>query len=97
MASSFLVGQIVRHTGKFLRNTGMTVGAPINGIVREVFPGEGKSFVGWPKVQWAGWGDEARLINPANIELDPRHRKENERIAAGSGFGRMVHGKCVCR
>ncbi len=61
----FAVGDIVRHTGAFLRSIGM-VTAPINGIVREVQP---RDFV---RVEWSD-GVET-WIKRHNLERDPRHK-----------------------
>jgi hypothetical protein len=72
----FHVGDIVCYTGTFLRNTGMTVGGPINGIVRRIERERGSPFDGWPYVQWSDDDEkEGRLVNPANIELDPTVRR----------------------
>jgi len=86
----FKVGHIVRHTREFLRNTGMQVGAPINGQVVALAPGfaMGPDRGMWPVVRWSNQPYDAppQMINPANIELDPRARKINEQVGFG-GFG----------
>lgn len=86
----FKVGHIVRHTREFLRNTGMQVGAPINGEVVALAPGfaMGRDRGMWPVVRWSNqpYDAEPQMINPANIELDPRARKINEQVGFG-GFG----------
>jgi hypothetical protein len=82
----FKVGQIVRHTGEFLRNTGQFVGAPINGRVEALKPMM-PNQPSWPVVLWND-ADEPRMVNPVNIELDPRARKINEKVGfSGSGEG----------
>jgi len=68
----FQEGDIVRHTGKFLRNTGMGVGAPINGKVVKVNTSGFTS--GWPVVEWSDGGGPSP-VNPVNLEFDPRHRR----------------------
>lgn len=69
----FEVGDIVRYTGKFLRNIGMRTGAPINGkIVGFVKMGEGRMF---PKVLWSD-RDEPIGVAPDNIEYDPKFKKK---------------------
>lgn len=72
----FVEGDIVRYTGKFLRSTGMLAGAPINGKVVKVKSGGGFAS-GWPYVEWSDrdWGAEPMLVNPINIEFDPRFRR----------------------
>ncbi len=64
-AGDFKVGDLVRHTRKFLRNTGMAVGAPIDGKVVEVYS-EGY-FAGHPVVQWSD-GSGPSLIRAENIQ-----------------------------
>ena len=59
-AGDFKVGDIVRHTGKFLRNTGMAVGAPIDGKVVEVY--SKGYFAGHPVVQWSNGGIESVVL-----------------------------------
>jgi hypothetical protein len=69
----FKVGDIVRYTGKFLRNIGMQAGAPINGkVVGFIKMGGGKQF---PKVLWSD-RDEPVGVAPANIEHDPKFKRK---------------------
>jgi hypothetical protein len=84
----FKPGHIVRLTGEFMRNTGQFVGAPINGRVEALQP-FGKAV--WPVVLWSD-ADEPRLVNPANIELDPRARRINEQVGLSGGFGATPRG-----
>jgi hypothetical protein len=59
------VGDVVRHTKKFLQSTGWYTDVPRGGEVVEVVE---RGFMdGWPVVEWDD-GVEA-AINPANIEL----------------------------
>ena len=64
-AGDFKVGDIVRHTGKFLRNTGMQVGAPIDGKVVDV--AETGFFKGHPTVRWSNGGVES-VVRAENIQ-----------------------------
>lgn len=64
-AGDFKVGDIVRYTRKFLRNTGMAVGAPIDGKVVEVH--SKGYFAGHPTVQWSN-GGEPSLVRAENIQ-----------------------------
>ena len=65
------VGDIVRYTGKFLRNIGMQVGGPVNGRVVSIKAG---GFMdGWPRIEWSDGGD--MMVNPINVEFDPRQRR----------------------
>jgi len=69
----FKKGDIVRYTGKFLRNIGMQAGGPINGkVVGFVKMGGGKM---WPKVLWSD-RDEPHAVAPLNIEHDPRFKRK---------------------
>jgi len=76
--AEFKQGDIVRHTGKFLRSIGMYAGAPINGQVVGFKKMAGRP---WPVVEWSDedWG--TKMINPANIELDPRYARQKGRPA----------------
>lgn len=67
----FKKGDIVRHTGTFLRSIGMFAGGPINGRVERV--GTEGFTQGWPYVLWndRGLDDEPKPVNPANLEHDP--------------------------
>jgi hypothetical protein len=68
----FKIGDIVRHTGKFLRSIGMYTGAPINGRI------VGFSKIGgmiFPLVEWSDDMDNPRPVHPNNLELDPRYRR----------------------
>lgn len=69
-------GHIVRFTRNFLRSTGQTAGAPINGKV------VGFGWKNWPRVHWSDRDDEADavLVNPCNLEFDPRAADENDRV-----------------
>jgi hypothetical protein len=75
---SFQVGDIVRHTGKWLRSVGLQRGAPINGkVVGFTKMGTGRMF---PVVQWSDAPEgETTPVAPDNIEHDPRHRRKNPR------------------
>ena len=64
-AGAFKVGDLVRYTGKFLRNTGMQSGAPIDGKVVEVY--SKGYFAGHPVVQWSN-GGEPSLVRAENIQ-----------------------------
>ena len=64
MKTKFKHGDIVRYTGKFLRNTGQAVGVPINGKVVS-------ASVAFTYVLWCDRSDRV-AVNPANLELDPR-------------------------
>lgn len=66
--NDFQVGDIVRYTGKHLRQTGQQRGAPINGKVKDL----SGSFV---KVQWSDRREDT-LVSPAAIEHDPRYKKK---------------------
>lgn len=66
LAKTFQKGDIVRYTGKWLRNVGLHTG-PKNGEVQ----GTSGSFV---SVLWSD-ASEPVFVHPANIELDPRHKK----------------------
>lgn len=73
MESKFNPGDIVRYTTAFRRNTGQYASDRINGKVDSINPGEGRSFVGWPRVIWNDDPEgEAKLVNPVNLERDPR-------------------------
>ena len=74
---AFKVGHIVRWTRDFLRSTGMQVGAPINGNVTALK--KGGSMEGWPMVHWSD-AKEAKLVNPANLEFDPKGKAINKKV-----------------
>ena len=58
----------------------MQVGAPINGKVERIH--KSGYMKGWPYVKWSDdpTKDEPKMINPANIELDPRSKAINKKI-----------------
>ena len=62
--NKFSVGDIVRHTGEFLRSVGWYTNVPINGKVTNVSD----------RYVYVLWSDrnKPKPINPANIEKDPR-------------------------
>ena len=62
---SFLNGDIVRHTGKFLKAIGSPTGNPINGIVTNCAKRFGKQL--FIEVQWSD-SDVSVLVNPVNVE-----------------------------
>ncbi len=64
-------GDIVRHTGKFLRSISWCLDVPINGLVKKV--GQPLS-VGGPDLVHVLWcdRDESAAILSCNVELDPR-------------------------
>jgi hypothetical protein len=70
--TSFSPGDIVRHTAKFLRNTGQW-SAPIDGLVISVK--DSGYFKGSPVVTWSDDETETpTLILAANVELVQRGR-----------------------
>jgi len=71
----FELGDIVRHTKKFLRNTGQYTGVPRSGKVVGFIDLAGKKL---PRVKWDD-GNEAP-IQPENIEIHPRHRRRIEDV-----------------
>lgn len=90
----FLPGHIVRHTGDFLRSTGQYAGAPINGRVE--YLESGRWSEGWPYVLWSD-ADKPRLVNPANIELDPRAKQINAQVSAVRAMGVFAGPEgCFC-
>jgi len=69
----YQVGDIVRHTGRFLRSTGQFAGAPINGEVRTVEPSPDHDHrYQRLTVEWSD-GATTRII-AVNVEFCPRGR-----------------------
>ena len=73
-AKQFEVGDIVRHTKKFLRNTGQATSSAINGRVTGFVKFGGRMI---PNVEWSD--GNASPILPDNIELDPKHKGKKSR------------------
>ena len=67
MKAKFAVGDIVRHTGKFLRSVGWYTEVPINGRIISVQP---LGTIVLYLVEWSD-GSETKIIEP-NIETCPR-------------------------
>ena len=61
----FLTGELVRHTGKFLKNIGSPTGNPIDGIVTNSAVKFGASYL--IEVHWCD-APTPVLINPGNVE-----------------------------
>jgi len=78
-AKEFQVGDIVRYTGKFLRNTGMAVGpwgqqkAEVVGTDKAAL--KGLSPDRYVLVHWEG-EDEPQIINKGNIQIHPRYKNQ---------------------
>lgn len=70
---SFKKGDIVRHTKKFLRNTGQYTGNPSKGEVVGFIKMGGKDL---PTVKWDDGNEHP--IQPENIELHPRYKGKSE-------------------
>lgn len=93
---NFQIGDIVRYTGDFLRNTGQYTGTPKNGKVVDLVKMGSRMF---PRVEWSDpdWG--ITTVAPMNLEYDPRFRsnrkgfeeagnaKETEHSGAKKGNG----------
>ena len=77
----FKVGHIVRYTRAFIHNTGQYASNRINGRVEEVLT-DSRAFEGWPKVSWNDMDvdDDPILVNPVNLELDPKGAEINRAI-----------------
>lgn len=71
-----MAGDIVRHTGVFLRSIGLVAGAPINGEVRAV-EGDGDLRDQLLDVEWSD-GTRSTII-AANVEFCPRGRTLTKR------------------
>ncbi len=71
-------GDIIRHTGTFLRSTGQVAGAPINGEVQATKDAP-DGDLRWQRlaVEWSD-GTTTTII-AANIEFCPRGRALTER------------------
>lgn len=73
-------GDIVRHTRKFLQNTGFYTNVPIDGLVVEIVD-SGGAFIGWPKVHWHNADDpDGVVVNPVNLELVRKARVAAARV-----------------
>jgi hypothetical protein len=68
MTSQYKIGDIVRHTSKFLRSIGWYTDVPKNGKVISL--SLESCFKDWPYVQWCDDPENTygTLINPCNIE-----------------------------
>ena len=69
MRPPYQAGDIVRHTGKFLRNTGQYTGSPINGEVQSVSDFNGRQLL---TVEWSD-GHTCGVI-ACNVEFCPKGR-----------------------
>lgn len=79
-------GDIIRHTGAFLRSTGQIAGAPINGEVQAVNDAPDKDLR-WQRLT-VEWSDGTRgTIIAANVEFCPRGRALTERRRRDRGLG----------
>ena len=63
MTTEFKVGDLVKHTSKFLQSVGWYTNVPKDGKVTEMRP---MGHEVWPVIQWCD-DDTARMINPVNI------------------------------
>ena len=76
MKTKFKHGDTVRYTGKFLRNTGQYVGAPVNGLVvnPDTFPGGRGNANTSENLVYVRWCDNPSLVlvRVENLEIDPR-------------------------
>ncbi len=86
MKTPYASGDIIRHTGTFLRSIGLVAGAPINGEVKaagDVLNGDLRT-----QLLDVEWSDGTRsTIVAANVEFCPRGRVLTERRRRDRGLG----------